>query len=89
MLVKKTIPYSRQSLDKTDIKLVTKVLKSDFLTQGPLVEKFEEKVINYTNSKFAVAVNSATNGLHLACMALDLKQKRLFMDNGKFFRSFC
>ena len=75
MLVKKTIPYSRQSLDKTDIKLVTKVLKSDFLTQGPLVEKFEEKVINYTNSKFAVAVNSATSGLHLACMALDLKQK--------------
>ncbi len=73
-LFKKIIPYSRQNLDNTEIRLVTRVLKSDFLTQGPLVEKFENEITNYTNSKYAMAVNSATSGLHLACMALGLKR---------------
>tara|TARA_B100000787_G_C16192597_1_gene298457 strand:+ start:1799 stop:2956 length:1158 start_codon:yes stop_codon:yes gene_type:complete len=66
------IPYSRQSISKEDIETVVKVLKSDFLTQGKEVPAFEESVCEYTGSKFALAVNSATSGLHIACLALGL-----------------
>ena len=66
------IPYGRQEITKEDIVEVKKVLKSDFLTQGPIVPKFEKKVADYCNSNFAVAVNSATSALHIACMALNL-----------------
>ena len=68
------IPYSKQFIDKKDIKAVNKVLKSDFLTQGPMVEKFENKLKKIVGSKYAVAINSATSGLHLACMSLNLKK---------------
>ena len=74
MLNKKIIPYSKQFIDKSDILAVNKVLKSNFLTQGPLVEKFEENLTKYTKSKYAAALNSATSGLHLACLALGLKK---------------
>ena len=50
-----------------------RVLKSNFLTQGPMVPKFENEIKKFTNSKFATAVNSATSGLHIACLALGLK----------------
>ena len=68
------IPYSRQSINKNDIKQITKVLNSKFLTQGPLVPTFEKNFSKKVGSKFAVAVNSATSGLHAACLALNLKK---------------
>ena len=66
------IPYGRHDIQQQDIDSVIKVLKSDFITQGPLVPKFETKACNYTGSKFAVAVNSATSALHLSCLSLNL-----------------
>jgi UDP-4-amino-4,6-dideoxy-N-acetyl-beta-L-altrosamine transaminase len=66
------IPYGKQSINKDDISSVIKVLSSDFLTQGPQVPLFEEKVSNYSKSNYAVAVNSATSALHISCLALGL-----------------
>ena len=68
------IPYGRQSIDKYDIEAVEKILKSDWLTQGPTVENFEAEVCRYTGAPFGVAVNSATSALHVACIALGLGQ---------------
>ena len=68
------LPYSRQRIDNQDIKSVVKVLKSDFLTQGPNVLRFEKIVSKKIGSKFSVAVNSATSALHVACMALNIKK---------------
>ncbi len=68
------IPYSRQNIDDEDIKAVLKVLKSDFLTQGPVVKKFENKIIESLKCKHAIAVNSATSALHIACLALNVKK---------------
>ena len=67
--------YSQQNIDKSDIVEVGKVLRSKYLTSGPKVVEFEKKVGKYVNSKFSVAVNSATSGLHIACLALGLKKK--------------
>ena len=64
------IPYGKQNIDNHDIEAALKVLKSDFLTQGPVTPQFEKKISNYTNSQHAVAVNSATSALHIACIAL-------------------
>jgi UDP-4-amino-4,6-dideoxy-N-acetyl-beta-L-altrosamine transaminase len=66
------IPYGRQDVTQTDIDAVADVLRSDYLTQGPAVPRFEQGVATRVNAKFAVAVNSATSALHVACMALDL-----------------
>ena len=60
------IPYGRQEITNEDIKEVKKVLKSDFLTQGPIVPKFEKSVANYCNASYGVAMNSATSALHIA-----------------------
>tara|TARA_B100000035_G_scaffold94563_2_gene80081 strand:+ start:205 stop:1383 length:1179 start_codon:yes stop_codon:yes gene_type:complete len=68
------IPYGRQNITKEDIQAVVDVLKSDFLTQGPLVPQFEQSVAKYTGAKFGVAVNSATSALHIACLALGVKK---------------
>tara|TARA_A100001015_G_scaffold317226_1_gene433626 strand:- start:1204 stop:2364 length:1161 start_codon:yes stop_codon:yes gene_type:complete len=68
------IPYSKQYIDKEDTKEVLKILNSKILTQGPIVEKFEKKINKYVNCKFSVAVNSATSGLHIACLAAGLKK---------------
>ncbi len=69
------IPYGRQDINHDDIKSVVEVLESDWLTQGPSVEKFEDNIALKCNSKAgAVAVNSATSALHIACIALGLKQ---------------
>tara|TARA_Y100000022_G_scaffold60783_1_gene52132 strand:+ start:395 stop:1537 length:1143 start_codon:yes stop_codon:yes gene_type:complete len=70
----KPIPYGRQNIDKNDIDAVVAVLKSDFLTQGPKVQEFEKKFAEYIGSKYAVAVNNATAGLHLSVLALNLKK---------------
>jgi len=66
------IPYGYQDISQADIDAVVEVLHSDFLTQGPMVPHFEETVANYCDAKHAVAVNSATSALHIACLALDL-----------------
>lgn len=72
--MKKLIPYGRQSITQEDIDTVVKTLTSDFLTQGPKVKEFEEKFALYTDSKYAIAVNNATSGLHLSVLALGLKK---------------
>ena len=64
------IPYGRQDIDQHDIDSVVEVLKSDFLTQGPAVPKFEGMIAEYCNVEHALAVNSATSALHIACLAL-------------------
>lgn len=66
------IPYGRQDVRQEDIDQVVEVLKSDFLTQGPQVPAFEASVVRATNAAHAVAVNSATSALHIACLALGL-----------------
>jgi UDP-4-amino-4,6-dideoxy-N-acetyl-beta-L-altrosamine transaminase len=66
------IPYGRQNISQADIDAVMKVLHSDFLTQGPMVPCFEEALSQYCGAQHAVAVNSATSALHIACVALDL-----------------
>ena len=68
------IPYSRQDISEDEIKSVTEVLKSDFLTQGPVVKKFENSIANKVNAKYAFAMNSATSALHIACLALGLNK---------------
>ena len=70
----KYIPYGRQNITKDDINAVVKVLKSEFLTQGNILEDFEKNISIKVNSKYAIAVNSATSALHIACLALGLKQ---------------
>ena len=72
--MEKKIPYSRQSIDNSDIASVNKVLKSDYLTTGPQTKKFENLLSKYCKSKYSVVVNSATSALHIACMALNLKK---------------
>jgi len=64
------IPYGRQEIVEDDIAAVTEVLRSDWLTQGPAVERFEQAMARYCGVARAVAVNSATSALHLACRAL-------------------
>ncbi len=66
------IPYGRQSISAEDIAAVDAVLRSDFLTQGPAVPAFESLLASYCGARHAVAVNSATSALHIACLALDL-----------------
>ncbi len=63
------IPYGRHHIDEDDIEAVVRVLRSGALTQGPAVEAFETAVAGYVGAKYAVAVSSATAGLHLAAMA--------------------
>lgn len=68
------IPYGRQDINQADIDAVVQVLKSDFLTQGPSINRFEKSVANHVEANHALAVNSATSALHIACLALDLRQ---------------
>jgi len=65
-----TIPYGRQDINQADIDAVVAVLRSDFLTQGPAMPAFEKAVADYCGAQHAVAVNSATSALHIACLAL-------------------
>lgn len=66
------IPYGRQDIWQSDIDAVVAVLQSDYLTQGPQVPHFEQAVIQHVGVKHALAVNSATSALHIACLALEL-----------------
>ncbi len=67
------IPYGRQSISEADIEAVAEVLRSDFLTQGPVVPAFEHAVASLCDARYAVAANSATSALHLACLALGVR----------------
>jgi UDP-4-amino-4,6-dideoxy-N-acetyl-beta-L-altrosamine transaminase len=66
------IPYGRQAISQADIEAVSDVLRSDWLTQGPAVPRFEAAIAQRANARYAVAVNSATSALHIACLALGL-----------------
>jgi UDP-4-amino-4,6-dideoxy-N-acetyl-beta-L-altrosamine transaminase len=66
------IPYGRHDVTEADVDAVVQVLRSDFLTQGPAVPRFEQAVAAHVGVKHGVAVNSATSALHIACMALGL-----------------
>lgn len=66
------LPYSRQEITKDDIFEVNKILKSNFLTQGPVTANFEKSVAKYCKVNYAISVNSATSALHIACISLDL-----------------
>jgi UDP-4-amino-4,6-dideoxy-N-acetyl-beta-L-altrosamine transaminase len=68
----RSIPYSRQDITQADVDAVVAVLHSSNLTQGPAVPRFEQVVLEYCQAKHALAVNSATSALHIACLALDL-----------------
>ena len=68
------IRYSEQHIDHKDISSVIKTLKSNFITTGPQIQKFEEKLSKKVNSKYSVVFNSATSALHSACIALGLKK---------------
>ena len=66
------IGYGHQYIDDDDIQAVASVLKSDYLTQGPAVEQFEEEICRITGARYCVAVSNATAGLHIAVAALGL-----------------
>lgn len=67
------IPYGRQDISEEDIQAVVAVLRSDYLTQGPAIDRFEKAVAEACGARYAVAVNSATAALHIACLASGLK----------------
>lgn len=64
------IPYGRQDVSEKDIQTVVDVLRSDYITQGPMIQKFEHKVADYCEVNYAYACNSATSALHIACLAI-------------------
>ncbi len=66
------IYYGKQDVNEEDIQSVVEVLRSDFLTQGPMIERFERCVADYCGAKYAVAVTNATSALHIACLAAGL-----------------
>jgi dTDP-4-amino-4,6-dideoxygalactose transaminase len=66
------IPYGRQDITDEDVLAVNEVLRSDWLTQGPVVPRFEQALAAACEVQHAIAVNSATSALHIACMALDV-----------------
>lgn len=68
------IPYGRQDINEEDLRIVIETLKSDFLTQGPMVPKFENCLSQYTGASYCFAMNSATSALHVACLALGVKK---------------
>lgn len=73
--IKRFLPYSRQFIDNDDIAKINKVLKSDFITQGPEIITFEKDFAKFTGSKYAVACSSGTSALHLCCLALGINKR--------------
>lgn len=84
----KFIPYGRQNISEADIASVIEVLKSDWLTQGPMIERFEQAVSEYCGTAHGVAMMNATCALHLACLALDVgKGNRVWTSPNTFLAS--
>ena len=79
------IPYGRQSISRKDIKKVINVLKSDFITQGPVLDKFEASLASKVGVKYAVASNSATSSLLISCLALGLSENDLLWTSPNSF----
>lgn len=79
------INYSQQSINKLDEKNVLKVLRSNFLTTGPVGKEFEKKISKFVKSKYVVNVNSATSGLHLACIALNINSNDIVWTTSNSF----
>ena len=71
------IPYGKHFIDEEDIQAVADTLRSNNLTQGPLIKEFEEAIAQYVGSKYAVAVSSCTAGLHIACKSLGVNSESL------------
>jgi len=68
------IPYGKQFIDENDIKSVINTLKSEYITQGPEIEKFENEISKKVNAEYSIAVSSGTSALHLACLGLGIKK---------------
>jgi UDP-4-amino-4,6-dideoxy-N-acetyl-beta-L-altrosamine transaminase len=81
----KTIPYGKQSIDKSDIDAVVAVLKSSHLTQGPAIKKFEYELASYTGARYTIALNSGTAALHAAYFALGLDKNDEFITSPMTF----
>jgi UDP-4-amino-4,6-dideoxy-N-acetyl-beta-L-altrosamine transaminase len=81
------IPYAKQQIDKSDIDGVVRALKSAYLTQGPIVQKFEEAVVKYSGARYGIATNSATSALHVSCLALEIKKGDLVWTSPNTFVS--
>ena len=79
------IPYGRQDISQEDIDAVVEVLRSDWITQGLAIERFEEAVAKYCGASYAVAVSSATAALHIACLAAGLGQGDIFWTSPNTF----
>lgn len=79
------IPYGRQYIDDEDIRAVVEVLKSDFVTQGPMVKRFEESLADYCGSKYAVTFNSGTSALHAAYFTAGLRENDDFITSPMTF----
>lgn len=79
------IPYARQDISEADIRAVVEVLNSDWLTQGPAIERFEKAVADYCGVKYAVAVCNATVALHLSCLSAGLKPGGLLWTSANTF----
>lgn len=71
---RKFIPYGKQWIEEDDIEAVVEILKGDYLTTGPKIREFEEKLAQYTGAKYAVAVSNGTAALHAACFAAGIKE---------------
>lgn len=71
---KQAIPYGRQTITDEDLRIVSEVLQSEYLTQGPRIAELEQSFAAYTHSKYAVAISNGTAALHLCAMALDVKE---------------
>ncbi|XOB62023.1 UDP-4-amino-4,6-dideoxy-N-acetyl-beta-L-altrosamine transaminase [Campylobacterota bacterium DY0563] len=78
------IPYGKQSINKDDVKVVTKVLKSDFLTTGPKIKEFEKKICDYTGAQYCVVVSNGTAALHLASLSLLNKNDKVLTTPNSF-----
>lgn len=73
-MINKNIPYGKQNITEEDISAVVEALKSDFLTQGPIIKEFEDKFAEYVGAKYAVAVANGTAALHLCTLALEVEE---------------
>ena len=69
------IPYAQQLIPKADFKNIKKILSSNYLTQGPVKERFEKKISELCKVKYVTSFNSATSALHIACLALGVGKK--------------
>lgn len=83
--IKKNIPYGRQYIDTDDIESVVEVLKSDYITQGPIVKNFSESLSRKLNCNYAIPVNSATSALQIAYLALDLGENDILWTSPNTF----